>query len=79
MHSRPLELICVDDKMRICTQCALFGDHKGHEVRLEEDIRQEIAIKVEVIMEMYKAMETSSNELASKAVYSQYYNNYRGK
>jgi len=28
-----LELICVTDKKRVCAQCALFGQHKGHDVR----------------------------------------------
>lgn len=29
-HSRRLELLCMKEKMRICTDCALFGDHKNH-------------------------------------------------
>lgn len=53
LHDRPLELICVEDKMRICTQCALFGNHKGHDVRMEEEVTKEISLKVEVLMEMY--------------------------
>lgn len=32
-HGRPLELICVVDKQRVCAQCALFGTHRGHDVR----------------------------------------------
>ena len=43
--------------MFICSQCALFGGHKGHDVRMEEDVAKEISLKVEVLMEMYQAME----------------------
>ena len=32
-HQRKLEIICIQDRMRICSTCALFGQHKGHEVR----------------------------------------------
>lgn len=40
-HSKPLELICEDHKVklkslnhkkRVCTDCAIFGDHKGHSI-----------------------------------------------
>jgi hypothetical protein len=39
--------------MRVCTQCALFGTHKGHDVRQEEEILKEISLKVDVLMDMY--------------------------
>lgn len=29
IYGRPLELICLDHLCRICTSCALFGEHKG--------------------------------------------------
>ena len=63
MHDRSLELICVDDKIRICAQCALFGPHKGHDVRMEDEVTKEISLKVEVLIEMYQAMELSCEEL----------------
>ncbi len=47
----------MNDKKRICAQCALFGNHKGHDVRMEEEVIKEISLKVECLMEMYQAME----------------------
>jgi hypothetical protein len=54
----------VNDKIRICSQCALFGEHRGHDVRMEEEVLKEIELKVEVLMEMYQAMEESCDELS---------------
>ena len=71
-HQRPLELVCVDDKIRICSQCALFGQHKGHDVRMEEDVQKEISLKVEVIMEMYQAMAATCDELRDTAVFDKH-------
>ena len=65
-HDRELELICVDDKVRVCSQCALFGSHKGHDVRMEEDVAKEISLKVEVLMEMYQAMEEQAVSLQDR-------------
>ncbi|MFO0117308.1 MAG: B-box zinc finger protein [bacterium] len=31
------ELACVTCKQRICPHCALFGGHKGHEVKEEKE------------------------------------------
>eukprot|EP00347_Sterkiella_histriomuscorum_P020077 403339189 len=78
-HNRPAELICVDDQMRICAQCALFGHHKGHDVRMEEDVTKEISLKVEVIMEMYQAMENSCEELNNQENYDRHYNTLKAK
>ena len=32
-HDNPLNIVCVDCRVKICSMCALFGRHKGHEVR----------------------------------------------
>ena len=37
-HKRKLEIICIDDKVRICSNCALFGNHKNHEFRMENEV-----------------------------------------
>ena len=59
--------------MRICHQCALFGDHKNHDVRMEEEVTKEISLKVEVLMEMYQAMELSCEELNVSENYDKHY------
>ena len=53
MHQRKLEIICVDDKQRICANCALFGNHKNHDIRMEEEIMNEINVRTECLMEMF--------------------------
>jgi hypothetical protein len=53
VHGRAAELICVDDRRRVCDHCALFGEHRGHDVRMEDEVTKEIALKVEVLMEMF--------------------------
>jgi uncharacterized protein YfbU (UPF0304 family) len=67
-----LELVCVDDKMRICSQCALFGQHKGHDVRMEDDVQKEISLKVEVIMEMYQAMSVMCEDLKETSAFDKH-------
>ena len=74
-----MELICVDDKQRICAQCALFGFHKGHDVRMEEEVTKEISLKVDILMEMYQAMEDSCEELNVADNYDRHYNIFKSK
>ena len=47
----------------------MFGKHKGHDVRMEEDVAKEINLKVEVLMEMYQAMEQSCDNLHDTSNY----------
>mmetsp|Transcript_13628 Transcript_13628/g.21334 ORF Transcript_13628/g.21334 Transcript_13628/m.21334 type:complete len:85 (-) Transcript_13628:1528-1782(-) len=35
VHRRKLEIICITCKERICSNCALFGNHKNHDIRME--------------------------------------------
>ena len=35
LHRRPLEIACLDHKIKICTTCALFGEHKQHNLKSE--------------------------------------------
>lgn len=56
-HNRKLEIICIDDQERICSNCALFGAHKNHDVRMETEVLREIQLRTELLMEMYEIME----------------------
>ena len=38
IHGKPLDVICVTCKERTCSNCALFGAHKGHDVRPEQEV-----------------------------------------
>ncbi|CAD8071080.1 unnamed protein product [Paramecium sonneborni] len=41
-HQKLLELICVDDKCKICSNCALFGIHKQHNFLNAESVNKSI-------------------------------------
>ena len=42
-----LEVVCIQDKRKICAKCALFGDHQGHKIRQYEDLIQELTNRSE--------------------------------
>jgi hypothetical protein len=56
-HRRPLEIVCLDHQIKICTSCALFGDHKNHNLRSEDDIIKETSIKAEILIQYYEIIE----------------------
>ena len=43
-HNKPLEVFCISNgcHKRVCTNCALFGDHKMHKIKSEDDIKAAI-------------------------------------
>ena len=53
LHKRKIEIICIDCKERICSNCALFGNHKPHDIRMEQDVLDEINLRTECLMEMF--------------------------
>ena len=58
-HKKPLEFICILDKAKVCANCALFGRHRGHEIKPIENIVSDIASKAECLMEMLQLIEQS--------------------
>lgn len=56
-HQRKLEIICIQDRQRVCANCALFGEHKGHDVRMEHEVVAEITERTELLMTMYTIVE----------------------
>lgn len=51
-HHRPLEIVCVDCRLRLCSKCAIFGGHRSHDIRVEEDVASELATRSECLQEM---------------------------
>lgn len=47
----------------ICHTCALFGNHKGHDVREKNDTMREIEVRTEVLMEMFEQMDQELTKL----------------
>ena len=41
LHQKPLEIVCVYDLQKVCSKCAIFGEHKGHDFKSLEQIEEE--------------------------------------
>lgn len=51
--------------------CALFGSHKGHEIRMEQEVLEEIEMRSECLAEMHKILEQSAAEMPDIQVVNQ--------
>ena len=61
--NKNLEIICLDDKCKICTNCALFGEHKNHNIINIDDFEKEIEVKSEVLIDLFDTIEKKFKEL----------------
>lgn len=39
-HTKKADLICLNDFAMVCTDCAIFGAHKNHELKRCEEVEQ---------------------------------------
>jgi len=39
-HKKENEMICIRDNTLVCSNCVIFGDHKGHDVKLVSDFEE---------------------------------------
>lgn len=79
-HGRKLEVICVDHQIRICTTCALFGDHRqGCDFRQEEDVIKEITMRTELLIEIYELIEGTKQNFTDQANIEDTYKEFQGR
>jgi hypothetical protein len=49
-----IDIVCLDCRERICSKCALFGNHKGHTIREQAAVLEEISVRSEALSELSK-------------------------
>ena len=52
--SRNLEMICLEELCKICTNCAIFGKHKNHNVINIDEFVKDIEIKADKLIELFE-------------------------
>ena len=57
IHSLPLNIICVDDRQRICSQCALNNLHLNHQIIPENKFTEYI----NELIKVYEKIESNLN------------------
>jgi hypothetical protein len=79
VHKRRLEVICVNCQVRICTNCALFGDHKNHDIREEAEVLNEISLRAELLIDIYQLIEQNKSNLGDQKEIDDLYNQFMTK
>lgn len=77
IHNRPLELICYTHRIRICTSCALFGEHKPCEIKPEDEVIKEITLRTELLIEIYELVEGTKSNYNDHTEIENLYENYK--
>lgn len=67
-HKKLLEYMCIQDKSKVCANCALFGQHRGHEIRPLDDLLQEITLKAECLLDMLQIVERSQKTVMDENI-----------
>mmetsp|Transcript_17054 Transcript_17054/g.22975 ORF Transcript_17054/g.22975 Transcript_17054/m.22975 type:complete len:87 (+) Transcript_17054:521-781(+) len=65
--------------MRICSTCALFGAHKGHDVRMEQEVVNELTVRTELLIQMYQIVDDISQNRVDQATVSKLNSDFRSK
>jgi len=50
-HKKELQYFCVKDEVKVCNGCALFGEHRGHNIKTLSDLKPEIKKKIQQLHE----------------------------
>ena len=53
-HSLPLNIICIDEKKKICSQCALNNEHVNHQIMTETEFMNSIDNLIDIFQEVDK-------------------------
>ena len=63
IHNKSLEILCVNPECmkKICTNCALFGDHRGHQIKSEFEIINYAETKTKELVDVQKGLKDSES------------------
>ena len=69
-HNKPLEVFCITKgcHKRVCTNCALFGDHKMHKIKSEDDIKSAIDKEFQALQKFKSSVLTTKDDLKKEKV-----------
>ena len=65
LHKKKLEIVCIQCLERICSKCALFGAHKSHSYREEEEVHAEISDRHNRLCNTLKQLELTEKVKAA--------------
>ncbi len=58
--NRNLEMICLEEICKICTNCAIFGQHKNHNVINIDEFVKDVECKADKLIELYENINEGS-------------------
>ena len=61
LHCLPLNIICIDERKKICGQCALSDIHSNHQIITDDDF----IINMELLAELYKEIDNNKDKYLS--------------
>jgi hypothetical protein len=75
LHGKEADLVCIDHSIRICSNCALFGEHKQHRIKTIDNVIEEctqvaeqtVAIMAEIQNIEQKTSQNTLNMLMEQA------------
>lgn len=63
LHKKKLELICMEEKVQICSHCALIGEHRTHTVKDITEVNKEISMRIHCMMDMIELIDKTETEI----------------
>ena len=58
--NRNLEMICLEEACKICTNCAIFGHHKNHNVINIDEFVKDVECKADKLIELFENVSEGS-------------------
>lgn len=68
IHQKPLEIVCIRDKTKICSTCAIFGDHKGHDFKSIDEVAKDKSDRCDAILNLIDLKETLQNSVSGRDI-----------
>jgi hypothetical protein len=66
LHNKQIEIVCLVDHQRLCSKCALFGQHRGHDFVSLDQVDQGNKKLYETLLEIFDEMASVLDQFTSK-------------
>jgi len=57
IHKKELQYVCIQDQVKVCNECGLFGEHRSHDIKPLSDLKSEIEKKIKELQGILQSTE----------------------
>jgi len=63
VNQKELQYVCAQDKIKVCNECVIFGEHKSHDIKPLSELGFQIEKKIQKLQDLLQSTEKYQKDI----------------